>query len=71
MVNMLGVGVGLREAYGVEAEGMRGLEGVGLWIDGSCATGMAAAAERRVEKAPKREVKRILVDSVFIIEMQM
>lgn len=50
---------------------MTGLEGVGLWIGESCATGMAAAAERRVEKAPKREVKRILVDSVFIIETQM
>lgn len=69
MVSMLGVG--LCETYGVEAEGMTGLEGVGLWIGESCATGMAAAAERRVEKAPKREVKRILVDSVFIIETQM
>lgn len=69
MENVLGVG--LCETCGVEADGMTGLEGVGLWIDGLCATGMAAAAERRVEKAPKREVKRMLVDSVLIIEMQM
>jgi len=52
MVIMLGVGV---EAVGVGVEDITGLEG----FDGSCATGMAAAMVRRVERDAKRVVRCI------------
>jgi hypothetical protein len=54
------LGVGAFEASGVEAEVLTGLEGVGVWDDGTCATGMAAVTVRRAEDA-KRVVKRIFV----------
>lgn len=67
------LGVAAAESYGVEAEGITGFKVVGVegWVGWSWVRGTAAATARKAEKVAKRVLKRILVDFVLFIGMQM
>lgn len=67
MVIMLGVADG--DSYGVETDGITGLEGVGAEGEGFWTTGLEVATVR-AEKDATRVVKRIMMDPVLIMEMQ-
>lgn len=66
------LGVAAAESYGVEAEGITGFKVVGVegWVGWSWVRGTAAARVMKAEKDAKRVLKRILVDFVLIIGIQ-